>query len=130
MHRLTTPLAIALFVLAGEGQAQERNENDCLRLNPGITSPVEMATCTSGLAGSKRALNKAYADLRRHIPAEHRPSLDEAQRAWIAHRNAQCRWEAGGYPGNTGNSASIIGCTADMNRERTKYLNDDRKERW
>jgi uncharacterized protein YecT (DUF1311 family) len=121
---------VAALLWPGIGAAQERDEDECLRLNPSISSPVEMATCTSDLAGSEAALTSALANLRDQVPIEHRVALDKAQQAWLAHRRAQCEWEAGGYPGNTGHSASIIGCTADLNRERARYLERDRQARW
>jgi uncharacterized protein YecT (DUF1311 family) len=122
--------AMIAFALTSEAsQAQERDEDECLRLQPSITSPVEMAACTSDLRGSEQAVDKAVAELRSRVPAESRRLLDEAQRRWTQHRNAQCRWEAGGAIGSTMNSSDIVGCLADMNRERANYLRDELK-RW
>jgi uncharacterized protein YecT (DUF1311 family) len=104
--------------------AEERDEDECVRLQPGITSPVQLAACTSDLEGSEQAVQKAVAELRSRIPLEGRPLLDEVQRTWMQHRNAQCRWEAGGEVGSTMNSSDVVGCVADMNRERATYLRD------
>ena len=121
---------VALALASTVGRGEERNEDECLRLHPGIRSPVEMATCSSDSSGSKRALDDALAELLAQVPAEYHAALDNAQRAWAVHRDAQCRWEAGGNPGSTGYSSAIIACTADMNRQRAKYLRDDLKDRW
>jgi uncharacterized protein YecT (DUF1311 family) len=122
--------AMIAFALTSEAsQAQERDEDECLRLQPSITSPVEMAACTSDLTGSEQTVDKAVAELRSRVPAESRRLLDEAQRRWTKHRNAQCRCEAGGAVGSTMNSSDIVGCVADMNRERANYLRDELK-RW
>ena len=125
------PLAalIALAVVGTPCRAQERSEDDCLRLHPAIRSPVEMVTCTSDIMGSKQALDAAMSELRARVPADYRSALDKVQRAWIVHRDTQCRWEAGGNPGSTEHSSAIIGCMADMNRKRADYLRDE-KDRW
>lgn len=129
-HQFIIFVASAVAVSGSVAWSEERNEDECLRLQPGIASPVEMATCTSDLLGSKRAVADALANLRAHIPLENRNQLEKAQRAWLFYRDTRCSWEAGGNPGSTGNSAAVIACTADMNRERAKYLRDDLKDRW
>jgi uncharacterized protein YecT (DUF1311 family) len=118
---------IAFALLSGATHAEARDEEECLRLQPGITSPVQMAACTSDLGGSEQAVQKAVAELRSRIPVESRPLLDEVQQTWTQHRNAQCRWEAGGAVGSTMNSSDVVGCTADINRERATYLQDQLK---
>ena len=120
---------IAFALIGGAGHAQQRDEDECLRLQPGISSPVEMAACTSDLKGSEQAVQNAVAKLRSRVPAESRRLLDHTQRRWTQHRYAQCRWEAGGAVGSTMNSSGIVGCVSDMNRERAAYLRDELK-RW
>jgi uncharacterized protein YecT (DUF1311 family) len=89
-----------------------------------------MATCTSDLQGSKEALDAALGDLRAHVTGEYLNQLDQAQRTWTTYRDALCIWEASGSLGSTSQDADVIACTADMNRERAKYLKDDLKNRW
>ena len=120
---------IAFAPISGAGRAQQRDENACLRLQPGISSPVEMAACTSDLRGSEQAVQNAVTKLRSRVPADSRRLLDETQRRWIQHRNAQCRWEAGGAVGSTTNRSDMVGCVSDMNRKRAAYLRDELK-RW
>ena len=100
-----------------------------MRLHPEITSPVEVATCSSDIEESRKRLNAAYGILARKVPADVLTLLEKAQRSWLAYRNAECDYSAGGNPGSTGNSSSIIICTADMNRARATELEDDLK-RW
>ncbi|WP_336958089.1 lysozyme inhibitor LprI family protein [Sphingobium aquiterrae] len=125
---LSMAFIVALFATPGE--AQERSEDECFRLQPDIVSSVEVANCTSDIAGSGRELAKALAELRARVPVDHQRALTIAQRAWAANRDAQCAWEAGGNPGSTGHDAAIIACTADMNRQRAEYLRADLKDRW
>ncbi|PZO89642.1 MAG: hypothetical protein DI623_09535 [Sphingomonas sanxanigenens] len=129
-HQFIILLVLVIALSGSAAWGEERDEDDCLRLRPGIASSVEMATCTSDLSGSQQALADALANLRAHIPRERRNQLDKAQRAWLAYRDEHCLWEAGGNPGSTGYSAAVIACAADMNRERTKYLRDDLRDRW
>ena len=129
-HHVVCTALLAAGLSSTGAWSQVREEDDCLVLKPGITSPVEMATCAFDLPGSKLALDKAFAELRRGVPADHRRLLDKAQRAWIAHRTTQCLREAGGTPGSTGHSSAIIGCTAEMNRERATSLRSELKDRW
>lgn len=120
---LTATVALALVGTAGRGQ--ERNEDECLRLRPSIQSPVEMAACTFDIDGSNDSLRSAYEDLSARVRPEYRRSLKQAQKAWIAYRDAQCAYEARDHPGTMG-SSDVIACTAKMNRARAKYLRDDR----
>jgi uncharacterized protein YecT (DUF1311 family) len=129
-HPVHLPVFIFLAVLSSSSQAQVRQEDECVRLHPSMVSPVEMADCTSDLAGSEQTLANAFLDLRSQVPKEYQDALDASQLAWAKFRAAQCEWEAGGSPGSTDWSSSVIACTADLNRQRAKFLADDLKERW
>jgi uncharacterized protein YecT (DUF1311 family) len=124
-------VSIGLLSLAQAGQAQQRDEDECLRLNPEIQSPVEMVTCISDLEGSEKALSEAYSALWAMVPADNRKGLADSQREWLRYRKAHCRWEAGaGFPmGNTITSSAFVACVADLNRERAAYLKQD-MTRW
>ena len=119
--------AIMLLAVAAAGG---RSEDQCLALYPAIRSPVEMARCTSDLAGSERALSLAYAKLRARVPRDARLLLERSQGAWIASRVAQCAYEAGGYRGSTSFDSDAIACSARLNRERAAYLRDELRQRW
>jgi len=99
---------------------------------------------TPGMAGCLDAerdfwdgiLNNAYGELRsraREIDAEEpiegfppRPSDTEAlrdmQRAWIAYRDATCRYEELQWWGGTGATGANIGCQMQMTGERALAL--------
>jgi uncharacterized protein YecT (DUF1311 family) len=121
---------IALLLCCTSGSAEVLDEYGCLRINPNIVSPVEMAECTSDLSGSEESLADALRNLSSKVPATYRPMLENAQTAWKEFRDSECVWEAGGGQGSTGNSAAIIACTADMNRARSEALKADLKDRW
>jgi uncharacterized protein YecT (DUF1311 family) len=126
MRRPLAAIVVSFLVLTAErSQAQVRNEDQCLRLQPGIRSPVEMARCTFDLHGSESALNSAVAEARAAQTSERRREFDAFQHSWVKYRDALCSWEAGGIPGSTGNMAAVIACVADRNRERTRYLRQD-----
>ena len=128
---LSMLVSIGLLTLGQAGHAQQRDEDECLRLNPEIESPVEMVTCTSDLEGSKKALSEAYSALWTKVPPDSRKGLADAQREWLRYRKAYCRWEAGaGSPvGGTLISSAFVACVADLNRERAAYLRQD-MTRW
>lgn len=126
-------LAVFLFLLGVLAlippvAAQERSEDECLKLHPEIRSPVEMVRCTFDIDASEASLRSAYetAELVRASETaelaspESRSRLKKAQKAWLSFRDRQCDFEAGGT--GTGRSSSIIACKADMNRARAKEL--------
>ncbi len=109
--------------------AAERTEAECTHMHPEMTSPVEMAACTSDVAGSQQALDSAYNTLRQRIYASQIPVLETVEKSWLAYRDAQCEYNSGGYAGNTSSTSDIIACKADMNRARANELEGDLK-RW
>lgn len=111
------------------GAAQVVDEDECVRLHPEIVSPVEMANCTFDVEGSEDTLAQTLTNLRQVIPHEYGTMLDESQAAWAAYRDSECKFEAGGYPGSTGWSSSILACKANMNRDRVETLNEYKKMR-
>ena len=82
-----------------------------------------MAACASDIDGSKSQLNKSYAALSKAVPPESLPSLEKAQRTWLAYRNAECAFQ-GANPGTMGSSDQVA-CVADLNRLRAKDLTVD-----
>ncbi|CCD98145.1 lysozyme inhibitor LprI family protein [Bradyrhizobium sp. STM 3809] len=102
--------------------AEERTEDQCAALHPQATSPVEMATCTSDLDGSKKLLNRAYGGLAKLLQGDRLSALEKAQHLWVEYRTAECQLETGGMPGSTGYDSGVISCTANMNRRRAGEL--------
>ena len=123
-------LVLGFLAITLTAQAVDRTpEDECMRLHPEITSPVEMVACTSDLQGSQDALEVSYSTLGKQVFADRFPQLERAETAWLSFRDAQCEYNAGGYPGNTMNTSDVIYCKATMNRERAAELEADLK-RW
>ena len=121
--------ALLFLIFSGNAHAQERSEEQCLRLHPEIMSPVEMVSCSWDITGSTKSMNSALKNLSNRLPEEQRPLLEDVQRAWVSFRDAECVWRASGTASNTINSSDIIACTADMNRARAKHLESELRER-
>lgn len=94
-----------------------------------ITSPVEEATCSSDIAGSKKRLNAAYGRLAKKVYPDFLPLLEKAQKAWLDYRNAACAYDAEPLMGGTMITSARIACTADMNNKRAAELEED-MARW
>jgi uncharacterized protein YecT (DUF1311 family) len=123
---LTFCLVFSTFVTAP--RAAEKGEDECLRLHPKITSPVEMVTCTSDVEGSRKRLNTAYGALAKTLNPDWLALLEKAQRAWLAFRKSECEYDTAGYPGNTMYSSGVIFCTANMNRARAAKFEAEAKD--
>jgi len=54
----------------------------------------------------------------------HFQSLLEAQRAWLAYRDAQCRLEGYAFFGGSAQPMIVSGCLAMLTRQRTQELRD------
>ena len=54
----------------------------------------------------------------------HFQSLLEAQRAWLAYRDAQCRLEGYAFLGGSAQPMIVSGCLATLTRQRTQELRD------
>jgi uncharacterized protein YecT (DUF1311 family) len=93
------------------------------------STTAEMVTCaTQDLEAADRALNSAYTSamtLMRKRAKEFPKAADrlrDAQRAWLAFRNANCSWAAGVMQGGTGHPMVDISCRTTMTRARTAEL--------
>lgn len=54
----------------------------------------------------------------------HFQTLLEAQRAWLAYRDAQCRLEGYSFFGGSAQPMIVAGCLATLTRQRTQELRD------
>jgi len=54
----------------------------------------------------------------------HFQTLLEAQRAWLAYRDAQCRLEGYAFLGGSAQPMILSGCLATLTRQRTQELRD------
>ncbi|WP_199556278.1 lysozyme inhibitor LprI family protein [Sandaracinobacteroides hominis] len=129
MKAVFATFTLAAALLGSGAIAQEKTEGECQRMHPTISSPVEYATCMYDSENAERSMRAAYSKLRSRVSGEYLLLLEKAQSAWIASRDSQCAYDAGGNPGSTGSDSSIIACIAGANRARTAYLLHD-LQRW
>jgi uncharacterized protein YecT (DUF1311 family) len=122
---LSLSLCLVLSNTCTVTHAAEKSLEECVRLYPKMTSPVEEVTCTSDLEGSRKRLNTAYGALAKTLDTDALHRLERAQKSWLAFRIAQCEYEAGGPPHNTMDSSDMIRCTANLNRARATNLESE-----
>jgi hypothetical protein len=71
-------LVLGFSTITLTAQAVDKNpEDECMRLHPEITSPVEMVTCTSDLKGSQDVLEISYNALVKQVSADKLPQFRE-----------------------------------------------------
>ena len=134
MRPIVPPLLLALGAgLSSPASAQTATPKiDCNN----ATSTVELNYCDEQeLEKADKALNEAYrATLARiekttalepKVRAEWRKSIQDAQRKWIAFRDADCKGAtAYEWYGGTGATLAVLGCMRAMTVERTKELRE------
>lgn len=87
---------------------------------------VEMKADASRAYGvSDKAMNTAYAELMGVLNAEGKKRLKEAQRAWIAYRDAQAGFDSHHLAGGTMEGLEQVGALNLLTQERTKRLRED-----
>jgi len=74
---------------------------------------------------SDKAMNIAYANLMTVLNEEGKKRLKEAQRAWIAYRDAQAGFDSHHLSGGTMEGLEQIGALNLLTQERTKRLVED-----
>lgn len=88
-----------------------------------MATTVEMVECASWeLDVADRWLNQIYAILRDERDDQGKALLRDAQRAWIAMRDATCAYEADEMRGGTMASVVDIACRTQLTRERARLL--------
>jgi len=129
-HHVTTTRALyllgalpaVLLALADRARAL-----DCS--NPITTA--DMVTCASrDFDEADKALNASYTSamalMRKRAPDLPKAAdrLRDAQRAWLAYRDANCGWAAGAVDGGSMEPLVSLGCKTTMTRARTAELKD------
>lgn len=71
---------------------------------------------------SDKAMNAAYQKLMSVLNDEGRKRLKDAQRAWIAFRDAQAGFDSHHFAGGTAEGLERLGSLDQLTRERTKRL--------
>lgn len=125
---LLLSLGFAALVTASPSHA----EIDCAN----ASTTVEMNFCADkDYQASDKALNAAYASAIAYIrtqngetpydAASFEEAMRNAQRAWVAYRDSDCRdLVAQEWSGGTGAASAILGCMTQKTIQRTKELKD------
>ena len=74
---------------------------------------------------SDKAMNAAYTQLMGVLNEEGKKRLKEAQRAWIAYRDAQAGFDSHHLAGGTMEGLERVGSLNLLTQERTKRLRED-----
>jgi uncharacterized protein YecT (DUF1311 family) len=67
-------------------------------------------------------LNAVYGKLMKKISADGQSKLRDAQKSWIAYRDAQCAFETLGTIDGSIHSMVVAQCLADLTEQQTKQL--------
>jgi uncharacterized protein YecT (DUF1311 family) len=121
--------ALLLIVLSSPAaRAASEPDVDCRK----AASTPEIALCAQrDYEAADAKLNTAYraalasidkADVPADVRADWRKALVEAQRRWIAFRDAECTVTGFEWYGGTGRSTAEFGCQRELTVTRTKQL--------
>jgi uncharacterized protein YecT (DUF1311 family) len=117
-------LGLLLFSLSHTASADDahltRHYSSCMDKAGGITA--NMLDCMGAETKRQDArLNQAYKDVMARLSPERKKQLQEAQRAWIKYRNANCRF----YADPDGGSIAMVNsndCFMSATASRAKEL--------
>lgn len=89
-------ISIASSMVASAASAEECDRNDQTQTSMNICAGADYAA-------SDAKLNKAYGDIMKRLSdnADARKLLQDSQRAWIAFRDAECKFSASGVDGGS-----------------------------
>lgn len=97
----------------------------CMRLSPDGETNAGMIRCTVEEYDAWDArLNTAYSALMQRLEPPRTTGLRDAQRAWIALRDADCEFAASAFEGGSMQSLVGAGCHLDYAAKRTIRLLD------
>lgn len=115
----TKVLAAALALLASSQIAHADSYSQCMK---GATTTVDMRDCSGAeLKRQDTRLNQNYKTVMGSLEEEQKGKLRDAQRKWVAYRDANC----GLYYVMTGGTMDQLngsGCMVDMTRQRADEL--------
>lgn len=110
----TTALFIALFA-----QGPARAAEPCAK----AITDAQMLDCEAkNLAAADAQLNVAYAKLMKLLDAEGKKKLRDAQRAWVAFRDANAVFAGDQNRGGSAEALNRVGTQATMTHTRVKEL--------
>lgn len=89
----------------------------------GLNNQTEMNLCEGdNFEQADSQLNAVYARLMKKIGAAGQSKLREAQKSWIAYRDAQCAFETLGAIDGSIHGMVSAQCLTDLTRQQTKRL--------
>ena len=113
--------ALVLMLAPGSlsGQTNEKTKQSCKEAN----TQLEMNQCSAaGFHKADSELNMLYASARKKLAAADSAKLQEAQRAWLKYRDANCDAETSLYEGGSIQPAIRAGCLERTTRARIAEL--------
>ena len=123
-------VALVLLAAQQEPDTQWNCDNPMAQIEMNACAAIDFEVADAELnAEYRRSIEQARLADREDIeplPGDDRPgneaTLREAQRAWVAFRDAQCRFE--GYEARGGSMEPMLydGCRATLTRARTRQL--------
>jgi uncharacterized protein YecT (DUF1311 family) len=108
---------LAAFVAPSEGWSEECDRND--------QSQTGMNICAGAdFKASDAKLNADYGKIMKRLSddADARKLLQESQRAWIAFRDAECKFSSSGVEGGSIYPLVYAGCLQTLTEARTQQL--------
>ena len=110
-------------IAARESECIGEYANTCMRLSGDGETNAGMIRCTVGeYEAWDDRLNTAYGAYMQRLEAPRDAGLREAQRAWMALRDADCDFAASAYEGGSMQPLVSAGCRMDYAARRTLRL--------
>ena len=120
---MRTIAAVAMLVVgASVARAQDAASARAVDCANATTQGAMNACAARDRAAADTELDAAFEALQDRVSDEGRDALDEAQRAWIAYRDAQCAFESAGTAGGSVHPMIVATCRAELTRARTERL--------
>lgn len=109
--------AIACSMVASVALAEECDRNDQTQTGMDICAGADYAA-------SDAKLNKAYGEIIKRLSdnADAKKLLQESQRAWIAFRDAECKFSATGVDSGSVYPMILVMCLKDVTDTRVEQL--------
>ena len=117
MRTLTLAVCLAAFVAPPAGWSQECDRNDQSQAGMDICADTDFKAADA-------RLNADYGEIRKRLAddADARKLLQESQRAWIAFRDAECKFSSSGVDGGSVYPMVHALCLQGLTDERIMQL--------
>ena len=112
---------IAAFAFDGIAAADSTSSRASPCWEKGTTLAISTCFGASG-EQSNAELDRTYRRITSVLDADDRQGLEQAQRLWLAYRDATCVTERRLWSGDTGGNPAYLACIDDETRHRLDYL--------